>query len=315
MKPCSKEVHAVSQAILKRDLIEENLSRVLGKLKPAAMAETQWEFGASSGEIAKGTASLEEDWLVLSAAVSSRSQIRTSFRRGGPWSLAIRNGEMGGGSKLRIVGSADALHLRNEIWVGPGRRAAAAIESGCHLFQEGISTLETRPEIGAPRLFDKTSNPLPDVLGDLQDMAASLDWPLEERSSGDLVSNLDLGNRGVYQIRLRPEPDGHLRAWSAILSEQELDPTCRRALGLLLARANDQLRLVRGAVYQNQGRDSVHFEVVQRDPFCPEQIKLMLSSLTAACWKCGPEIRLLTSPEIAQRTLKSFGTAHMANPA
>ena len=59
----------------------------------------------------------------------------------------------------------------------------------------------------------------------------------------------------------------------------------------------------------------MHFEVVQRTPFCPEQIKLMLSSLTAACWKCGPEIRLLTNQDVAQRYLKSFGAAQMVKPA
>ena len=314
MRTGAKEVANVTKTRLKRDLIEDGLNQALSDLRPAAKVAAQWAFVPCVRGVDHGTASLEEDWLVLSVPVSSRSHVRASFRREGHWSLAIQNGGLGGGSKLRVVDNRHSLHLRNEIWVGNERRAAAMIDSGCRLFREGISTLVNRPDEKRPDPSGDAVVPPPESVACLQDMAAAEGWNLEERDSGDLVHNLDLGNRGAYQIRLRPEPDGHLRAWSAVLPEQELEPVSRRALGVLLARANDQLRLVRGAVYQNGGKDSVHFEVVQRVPFCPEQIKLMLSSLTAACWKCGPEIRLLTGRNVAQRYLESFGVAQMVIP-
>lgn len=309
----AKEVPKVSHITQKRDLIENGLGRAFAGLKPAAKADAQWNFVPSVRGAGPGLASLEENWLILSVPVSSRSHVRAAFEREGHWSLAVGNGELGGGSKLRIVDSRHSLHLRNEIWVGSGRRAAAVIDSGCRLFEEGIATLVHRAGEQTPESREAAGGATPDGVAGLKDMAASEGWHLEERASGDLIHNLDLGHRGVYQIRLRFEPDGHLRAWSSVLPERELAPVSRRALGFLLARANDQLRLVRGAVYRNQGRESVHFETVQRTPFCPEQIKLMLTSLTAACWKCGPEIRLLDGPDVAQRYLKSFGAAQMVH--
>lgn len=309
----TKEVPKMSPINLKRDLIENGLSRAFDRLKPAARADAQWNFVPSVRGAGPGLASLEENWLVLSVPVASRSPVQAAFEREGHWSLAVGNSELGGGSKLRIVDNRHSLHLRNEIWVGSGRPAAAVIDSGCRLFEEGIATLVHRAGNRNPESRETTVGALTEGVAGLKDMAASEGWHLEERASGDLVHNLDLGNRGVYQIRLRFEPDGHLRAGTAVMPERELAPVSRRALGLLLARANDQLRLVRGAVYRNQGRESVHFEAVQRTPFCPEQIKLMLTSLTAACWKCGPEIRLLDGPDVAQRYLKSFGAAQMVH--
>jgi len=302
----------MSTTHLKRNLIENDLSRALGGLQPAAKVEAGWVFVPPAPGIAHGTAALEDDWLVLSVPVSSDSRISTSFQRGGHWSLAVRTGELAGGSKLQVIDNLSSLHLRNEIWVGNGRQAAAVIDSGCHLFREGLYTLVGHP---GTEVSGEITDQVPISLAELEDMAASEGWILEQRDSGDLVTSLDLGHRGVYQIRLRCEPGGHLRAWTEILGEQELDPACRQALGLLLAKANDQLRLVRGAVFRNGQNASLRFEVLQRAPFSPEQINLMLSSLTAACWKCGPEIRLLAHREIAQRYLKSFGTAQLAIPA
>lgn len=305
----------MSNVMRKRELVEDGLRRALDGVRPAAKVDAQWNFVPPVDGLARGTASLEEDWLVLSVPVASRSWIRASFQKGGHWSLAVQTGELDGGSKLRVVDDAPTLHLRNEIWVGDGRRAAAAIVAGCGLFREGASCLIDR-RVG-PALAAVEAAPLPSPDGSMQvpdpvqlkDLAIAGGWSLEERGAGDLVHNLDLGQRGAYQLRLRVEPDGHLHAWTAVLSEQELEPASRRALGLLLARANDRLRLVRGAVHPERDRDSVRFEIVQPMPCGPEQVELVLSALTTACWKCGPEIRLLADHDVARRYLESFGVA------
>ena len=88
--------------ILKRDLIEEGLGQVLDKLKPAAKVESQWVFVPPTPGIARGIASLEEDWLVLSVPVSSRSRIRTSFQRGRP--LVPGDPERGTGRRQQAAG-------------------------------------------------------------------------------------------------------------------------------------------------------------------------------------------------------------------
>ncbi len=274
-----------------------------------------WRFTLPETNQASGTAVLDDRWLSLSTALSADSPVQAAFRCEGAWALALWNGRLATGGKLRLAEDRSTLELVQEIWLGNGPEIAASVTAGCGFFREGVSALfeEFGPDaVDGP---EEDGEPQQMALADLREMATAEDWELEERSSGDLVRNLDFGARGVFQLRLRPAPKESVRVWTEILTDQELDPSCRQALGVLLNRIHDGLRLVRGAAQSNRGRVSVRLEVVQPPPCSAERIELAFSSLAAACWACGPEIRLLAGRDVAQRYLKSFGAAQLANPA
>jgi hypothetical protein len=285
-------------------------------------------FVLENGATLRGAARIEGDWLTLGAPLGAGGWGPLE-----PMDVLTAGTLLGGGAKIalsRANGCGSAVHALADVVLDPSvdverrvREALDGLGTAAKAFATGAAGL-VPPSGDAADAFGSQSRALrdppmrdatrsagpvapPDALApqarSLEPLAALCDgigWPCTRRAHGALAVELDVPHRFQHATIAQ---EGERVGISTMLTAPGgiVTPACRRALGTLLLRANDAVRMVAAIVTVSDTEIAAGFRVTFGSvPSAPE-LRHAFGALSTACRVSAAEANVLCQDERVAR--------------
>jgi hypothetical protein len=281
-----------------------------------AAGRGRWKFALSGRASLRGTARLEDDWLLLEAPSSGgRRPKRLTPER--LERLLQYNAELRGGAKFGLGGDPPQVVLSAEIptdldQVELESRLAEAFVG----FRQGrLKSSRKRahhaaePEV-AWNVHDGQDPDGQDPEGptdrDLSRLCEEAGWPFAERASGRVAVQLDVRDQ-FYQALMERTWAGGLRLWVELGNDVSDAASSRFAVSVLLLSACRAVRMARAAATPVNGVTAYCWEVSLGDAAGSRELQHALASLSVACRVSAREVQALQHEAIARHYLMVRG--------
>jgi hypothetical protein len=237
-----------------------------------------WQLNLHGAPALSAEVTWDGEWLRLARVVDTGRPPESL------WQTVVLQLHVSPEIKLTITPTSRLLAIA-DIAAVRGVDLAARIDAACRGLRHAGAALDDSP---ATEEIEDT--PLPD---DLRLLCTSSGWKVTNRSAGRVAVDLDTGDNFAQAIVEHHR--GMVVVSTSITDEDEIaSAVCREAVGLMLLRLNDRVRLVRGVA--GPGTRAPRLEVRMSNPSGAE-LERILGALSVAWSTVGREVPLLGADE------------------
>lgn len=252
-----------------------------------AVGNASWRLQPRNADRCSVIATLEDNWLVLTACDSLGLVADAS-----PWSLLQRCAALPGCAKFALMPDGK-LQLRAELPLLEEADLAGRIRETCDGFESALAVYDfshnrCAPETPASKTY-------------LQRLCTDAGWSFVERGAEKLL--VELESPGEFRQAAMVLTAGGIHLSCELASGGSLEGESREAVATLMLSASGVVRLARAALVA----DVAQLEVAFIAPPCAVEISSALESLSVGCSLCGEEIKMLQDPAIARQFLALRG--------
>lgn len=289
---------------------ERSIAAAIGRCASSAkqVGAGRWQFALTNGATLHAEASMEQDWLLLDAAMPKPPAGPAADDAPGAWDLLLRNAALAGGAKFVFLPRRRAAHVRAEIPLDVRATIARRLRRACRGCKAALGEYRGHTAHKGPsRRRASAKRPGPkDKDGALAELCTAAGWDFAERAPGVLTVELDVPG-DAYHALLARRTGRRVAVAVELASCSRPSEATRLALGLMLLTASGMVRMARAAAEAVEGRTATRFEAVLHHTPAPGELAHALSALSVACRLCGREARTLQDETVAQRYLSVRG--------
>ncbi len=267
----------------------------------------RWRVAMPGAHPFRGTARLDGDWLVLTAAAGHGDAVFADLREAA-WELLGRNASIAGGGKFAWPAGESKPRLCAELPADEEINLAERVADICSGLARAAAWLSpSGADARAPAAFIAPGAlPATEIAEPIRDQLQEIGWPVVTWANGAVLVELDVPEQ-FCQARIEEGDEEDLRLAVPIASVGAWAPTCRRALAALLTDACGVVRMARASLVSEDDGMAARWEVILGPNPAQPELTHALSALSVACRLCAREAQALEDEKVAEHYLAVRG--------